>query len=144
LVLGLDAFIMLYQLITLYIGYLSYPIPNATSRGFPADPLLPPRNMWETASTDRPAVKEVIFENEEDDEEAQLTSVRPGRAEWNGERRDSRPGQAASSYDGGDAERADEEEDLYSEVDDLLQRTGEHTLRYLQALHSADLTIHVI
>lgn len=122
---------MVYQLITLYIGYLSYPVPNATSHGFPADPLLPPRNTWGTSSTNQPTVKEVIFENEEDDEEAQLTSVRSDRLQRNGQGRDSRPSQASSSQDSGNADHAEEEDDLYSEVDDLLQRTGKSMISCL-------------
>ena len=123
LVLGVDAFILIYQLITLHIGYLSYPVSNAVSRGFPADPLLPPRNDWGTG-TSRPAVKEVIFENEEDDEEAQMSRVRPDRGRRTGQRQDSHTSRAGPRHDGGNNDQAEEEDDLYSEVDDLLQRTG--------------------
>ena len=110
---------MIYQLITLHIGYLSYPVPNAVARGFPADPLLPPRNDWGASSTEGSSVKEVVFEHEEDDEEAQLSRVRPHRGRRNDQRRDSRKTNSNDS-----AEEEEEEENLYSEVDDLLQRTG--------------------
>lgn len=122
LVLGLDAFITIYQLITLYIGYLSYPIPDATSRGFPADPLLPPDHLWGANGLNRATVKDVLFENE-DDEESQLTSAANNRQRANAQERSSHRDPIASRS-AGDMDRIEEDDDIYSEFDDLLQRTG--------------------
>lgn len=122
LVLGLDAFITIYQLITLYIGYLSYPISDATSRRFPADPLLPPHHQWATNELNRATLKDVIFENE-DDEESQLTSAANDRQRANAQEPSSQRGPIASRS-AGDMDRIEEDDDNYSEVDDLLQRTG--------------------
>ncbi|KAJ9117193.1 hypothetical protein QFC20_000337 [Naganishia adeliensis] len=121
LVLGLDAFITIYQLITLYIGYLSYPIPDATSRGFPADPLLPPDHLWGANDLNRATVKDVLFENE-DDEESQLTSAANNRQRANAQERSSYQDPIASRSTG-DMDRIEEDDDIYSEFDDLLQRT---------------------
>ena len=68
-------------------------------------------------------VKEVIFDNEEDDEEAQLNGVRPDRGRRAGQGRDARTSRAGPWHDDDNNDQA-EEDDLYSEVDDLLQRTG--------------------
>lgn len=123
LVLGLDAFITIYQLITLYIGYLSYPVPDATSRGFPADPLLPPDRSWRTNNFDQETVKDVIFDNG-DDEESQLTSVTIEPPRDSRQERRSHRAQDSSSRPVGNMDGTEDDDDIYSEFDDLLQRTG--------------------
>lgn len=127
LILGLDVFITIYQLITLYIGYLSYPVPDAVSRGFPADPLLPSNQSWATNDLHRAPVKDVLFENE-DDEESQLANA--GNHRQRG-RRLTAGHSASSSHASRNEVRGEEEDDLYSEFDDLLQRTGTQQHRFL-------------
>jgi hypothetical protein len=122
-ILGLDAFITVYQLVTLYIGYLSFPAPNGTSQGFPVDPLLPPHRSRRPNELYRASAKEVIFQNQEDDEESQILLARKneGRAGTQASNpRRSRP----NRNDGPLREQEEDEYDAYSEDDDLLQRTG--------------------
>jgi hypothetical protein len=123
LVLGMDAFFTIYQMITLYIGYLSYPVPSATSRGFPADPLLPPYQSWTANDLRRAPVKDVIFENE-DDEESQLTSAGNYRQRESGHERPTSRDSAPRSGSARNDDRTEEDDNIYSEFDDLLQRTG--------------------
>ncbi|KAJ9106356.1 hypothetical protein QFC21_001502 [Naganishia friedmannii] len=121
-ILGLDAFITVYQLVTLYIGYLSFPAPNGTSQGFPVDPLLPPHRSRGPNEMYRASAKDVIFQSQEDDEESQILNARKqgGRAgpQTSGMRRSGFNRDNSPS-----SEREEEEYDLYSEDDDLLQRT---------------------
>ncbi|KAJ9124357.1 hypothetical protein QFC22_001157 [Naganishia vaughanmartiniae] len=120
-ILGLDAFIAVYQLVTLYIGYLSFPAPNGTAHGFPVDPLLPPRPSRRPNGLYRASAKEVIFQNQEDDEESQILNARQegrARAQTTDARRP-RPNRVNSPS----REQEEDEYDLYSEDDDLLQRT---------------------
>jgi hypothetical protein len=123
-ILGLDAFITVYQLVTLYIGYLSFPAPNGTSQGFPVDPLLPPHPSRGPNELYRASTKEVIFQNQEDDEESQILNARKneGRAGTQASNpRRSRPNRNDSSPL---RDQEEDEYDAYSEDDDLLQRTG--------------------
>lgn len=110
-------------MITLYIGYLSYPVPDATSRGFPADPLLPPDRSWGTKELHRAPVKDVIFENE-DDEESQLASAGNYRQRESGHGRSTSRDSAPRSRSTRNDDRTEEDDNIYSEFDDLLQRTG--------------------
>ncbi|KAJ9104034.1 hypothetical protein QFC19_004168 [Naganishia cerealis] len=112
----------MYQLVTLYIGYLSFPAPNATSQGFPVDPLLPPNQSWGTHELHTAAAKEVIFENQ-DDEESQIANVRKQEAGARVQTSSIRRARSDNRDDSILQEQEENEYNVYSEEDDLLERT---------------------